>query len=149
MSEKDYNNIERSAAALRSVLRKNSARLNKDPAGKEVVEKAEEFVTQVETSIHVIHRYASLDQISSNAYVNADWNQQAKPLFAFSFRSIHETLAFRNVPLVIGGGTLGMIIGEKIVGISSDLQWILIAVGLLIGIGVASLRSDVSAADQS
>ena len=81
--------------------------------------------------------------------MDTDWTHHAKPLFAFSFRSIHETLAFRNVPLVIGGGTLGMIIGEKIVGISSTVQWVLIAVGLLIGLGVASLKSDVSAADQS
>jgi hypothetical protein len=138
MSDNDYNNIERSAAALRSVLRKNSAKLKRDPAGKEVIEKTEEFVTQVEISMHI-----------HNVYVDTGWSYDAKPLLAFSFRSIHETLAFRNVPLIIGGGTLGMIIGEKIVSISSSVQWILIAVGLLIGIGVASLKSDVSPADRS
>jgi hypothetical protein len=144
MSDNDYNNIERSAAALRSVLRKNSAKLKRDPAGKEVIEKTEEFITQVETSIHIHNVHAE-----QAVYADTGWSYDAKPLFAVSFRSIHETLTFRNVPLIIGGGTLGMIIGEKIVSISSAVQWIFIAVGLLIGIGVASLKSDVSAADQS
>jgi hypothetical protein len=147
MSDNDYDNIKRSAGALRSVLRKNSAKLKRDPAGKEVIETAEQFVTDVEIFTQV--RKSVIVDTAANIYMDTDWTHHAKPLFAFSFRSIHETLAFRNVPLVIGGGTLGMIIGEKIVGISSTVQWVLIAVGLLIGLGVASLKSDVSAADQS
>jgi hypothetical protein len=143
MSDEDYNDIEKSAAALRSVLRKNSARLKRDAAGKEVIEKAEEFVIRVETFLNHAHTHA----YSDGAYVGSDYHSKLWfDTHSFSFRDVHETLAFRNVPLIIGGGTLGMIIGEKIFSISSAAQWILIVVGLLIGIGVASLKSDSSAA---
>jgi hypothetical protein len=125
----DRDALEKSTAELRAVLQKNAPHLRRIAEGKETVHEIEDFVihVHVEAMTHAVslpyNEYAGVNLFAAHTLWLQFW----------------RSLAFRNSPVIIGGGILGMIIGE-IANLSSSLQWVLIGVGLLLGIGVYMTR---------
>jgi len=107
MSEDDFNGIDKNAAARRSVLGKTSPTLKQSNAGPQVLEKTDEFVTGVEIF--------TPDQVPKRL-----WSK------------ISDALVFRNVPVIVGAGTLGMIVGEMCTSTSVG-QWAFVAGGCCLG----------------
>jgi hypothetical protein len=124
----DDDALGKSTAELRAIPTKNLSHLQKISEGKETIHQVEEFVinVSVETSVERMTRLTSETYAYDDALLLA-----THKYWLHLFRS----LTFRNSPVIIGGGVLGMIIGES-ANMPPLWQWVFIGAGLLLGICV-------------